>query len=129
MVLPSDDEFTLGLTELSVSGSHGGADDAHQDGLGGDSDAQGYYAPSPQPQQRQAAGYMRPPPVGQGQALMSSRFASDHVQAEIRHVAYLEQAQLDPNSEEFAEMPEMLNQYHSLVGAEEEVQAPPRLER
>jgi hypothetical protein len=40
-----------------------------------------------------------------GQTFLSARFASEHLHAELKHRAFLEQAQIDPASEGAADLP------------------------
>ena len=127
ILLPSDDDFTLGLTDLCIAGQGSGGGVVHPPqgppplppyashvGSGGG------YPPAATPTTggsgvhqaggahvRQAALYMRPPPVASGQTLASSRFASDQLQAELRQRAFLEQAQVDPNNEDTADLPQV----------------------
>jgi len=136
ILLPSDDDFTLGLTELSITAqgpSSGGVRPppgppphyaCHVGGGGGYHTSSvlptgATNTPHPRGPVRHAALYLRPSPVASGQTLMSTRFASDQLQAELRQRAYLEQAQVDPTNEDTADLPRVLDQYHSLVPLED----------
>lgn len=122
ILLPSDDDFTLGLTALSITAQGSGGGVAHPGPpppYAGHVEGGGSYpssiapaassgsGPHPPGHIRHAALYMRPPPVASGQTLTSSRFASDQLQAELRQRAFLEQAQVDPNNEDTADLPQV----------------------
>jgi len=127
IVLPSDDDFTLGLTDLSISAAapvHGGGaarpppgpPPPHAGHVGAGSGGGGSWHPSSLPsaiggsllssgQIRHAALHTRPPLVAPGRTLASSRFASDQLHAELRQQAFLEHAQVDPANEDTADLP------------------------
>ena len=121
--LPSDDDFTLGLTDSStkayVSGAPGKTPQyaSRSGGTGGvRADAQ----PSPRlpapfgggPNQvslptQEPVMSNTPTSMTSGQAQLSTRFASEHLHAELRQRAFLEHAQIDPASEAAADLPKV----------------------
>lgn len=127
ILLPSDDDFTLGLTDLSITAQGSGGGIAHPPPgppppppYAGHAGGGGYpssttpaargggpHHPDGGAHVRHAALYTRPPPVASGQTLTSSRFVSDQLQAELRQRAFLEQAQVDPNNEDTADLPQV----------------------
>ena len=48
-----------------------------------------------------------PTSITSGQAQLSTRFASEHLHAELRQRAFLEHAQIDPASEAAADLPKV----------------------
>ena len=119
--LPSDDDFTLGLTDISTVSRGAGA--PLTIGLASQNDVNVNNAgPSPYNMQHTTAGSAkvgggqhslhvrrepnhRLPSRVSGQTLLSARFASEQLHAELKHRAFLEQAQMDPASEGATNLP------------------------
>jgi hypothetical protein len=120
--LPSDDDFTLGLTDISTVSRGAGA--PLTIGLASQNDVNvNNGGPSPYNMQHTTAGsakvgrgqnsshirhepiHPRLPSGTSGQTFLSARFASEHLHAELKHRAFLEQAQIDPASEGAADLP------------------------
>ena len=120
--LPSDDDFTLGLTDMSAVSRGAGA--PLNLGLASQNDNNvNIRGTFPYNMQHTTAGsakvgrgqnsshirhepnHPRLPSGTSGQTFLSARFASEHLHAELKHRAFLEQAQIDPASEGAADLP------------------------
>ena len=162
--LPSDDDFTLGLTDMSAVSRGAGA--PLNLGLASQNDNNvNIRGTFPYNMQHTTAGSAkvgggqhslhvrrepnhRLPSRVSGQTLLSARFASEQLHAELKHRTFLEQAQMDPASEGATDLPrvrlrslarivvqhislfflidlpfvtskQVLNHYHSLVPLED----------
>ena len=120
--LPSDDDFTLGLTDMSAVSRGDGAPLTL--GLASQNDINvNIRGTSPYNMQHTTAGsgkvgggqhsshvrrepnHPRLPSGMSGQTLLSARFASEQLHAELKHRTFLEQAQMDPASEGATDLP------------------------
>ncbi|MDB0053422.1 hypothetical protein N9F40_00125 [bacterium] len=111
--LPSDDDFTLGLTgapmTLGTAPQHDFSRVARN--------TSPYHLQHTTVASKKVGGgqqsshlrrepiYPRSPAGMSGQTLMSARFASEQLHAELKHKAFLEQAQMDPTSEGATDLP------------------------
>ena len=120
--LPSDDDFTLGLTDMSAVSRGAGAtltlglasqNDINVN-IGGTSPYNMHHTTTGSTKVgggqrsshlRREANHPRSPSGTSGQTLLSARFASEQLHAELKHRAFLEQAQMDPASEGATNLP------------------------
>jgi PAB-dependent poly(A)-specific ribonuclease subunit 3 len=115
--LPSDDDFTLGLTGAPMTLGTAPQNPYHLEHTNVASKKVGGGQQSSLLHREPI--YPQSPSGMSGQMPVFARFASEQLHAEMKHKSFLEQAQMDPTSEGATDLPRVLNHYHSLVPLED----------